>query len=364
MRKTHVMLGALLWLLLPLGAQAQGILRGRVTDAETGDPLPGANILLVELQRGAATDIDGAYEIVDIPPGSYTLRASFVGYRTLERSVEVQAGVQELNLQLQPDYTGLEEVVVTGIASRTSKARAEVAVSRVNTDELLQQNAYQDVSQLLNGKISGVAVQPASGNVGGGLRFVVRADAALNGDGQPVIYVDGVRIDNAVIAGFGAGGQEYSMLANLNPEDIESIEVLKGPAGAALYGTSGANGVVLIRTKRGRAGDFRVQYKGVVGANQQATKYTLDTSPTPDVANSFFRDGAIRQHTLSVMGGTGNVRYYTSYDRRKEEGHILNNALDRQTFQANFEAVPNQKVTVRANASYTYNEIDRPHERQ
>ncbi|WP_161552734.1 TonB-dependent receptor domain-containing protein [Rhodothermus marinus] len=354
-----VVLGALL-LLVPLWAQAQGILRGRVTDAETGEPLPGANIVLVELQRGAASDIDGNYEIGDIPPGRYTLRASFVGYRTLEQAVEIRAGVQELNLTLQPDYTGLEEVVVTGIASRTSKARAEVAVSRVNTDELLQQNAYQDVSQLLNGKIAGVAVQPASGNVGGGLRFVVRADAALNGDGQPVIYVDGVRIDNDVIEGFGAGGQEYSMLANLNPEDIESIEVLKGPAGAALYGTSGANGVVLIRTKRGRAGDFRVQYKGVVGANQQATKYTLDTSPTPDVANSFFRDGAIRQHTLSVMGGTGNVRYYTSYDRRKEEGHILNNALDRQTFQANFEAVPNQKVTVRANASYTYNEIDRP----
>lgn len=357
--KLKLVLGALLCL-VPLWAQAQGILRGRVTDAETGDPLPGANILLVELQRGVASNIEGYYEISDVPPGSYTLRVSFVGYRTLQQSVAVQAGAQELNLALQPDYTGLEEIVVTGIASRTSKARAEVAVSRVNTNELLQQNAYQDVSQLLNGKIAGVSVQPASGNVGGSLRFVVRADAALNGDGQPVIYVDGVRIDNATIVGYGAGGQEYSMLANLNPEDIESIEVLKGPAGAALYGTSGANGVVLIRTKRGRTGDFRVQYKGVVGANQQATAYTLDTSPTPDVANSFFRDGAIRQHTLSVTGGTANMRYYTAYDLRKEEGHILNNAMDRQTFQANFEVIPNQKVTIQANASYTYNEIDRP----
>ncbi len=357
--KLPSVLGALL-LLVPLWAQAQGVLRGRVTDAETGEPLPGANIVLVELQRGAASDIDGNYEIVDIPVGTYTLRASFVGYRTLEQSVEIRSGVQELNLTLQPDYTGLEEVVVTGIASRTSKARAEVAVSRINTEELLQQNAYQDITAMINGKIAGVTAKQATGNVGGGLRFIVRADAALNGNGQPVIYVDGVRIDNAEVAGFFTGGQEFSMLANLNPEDIESIEVLKGPAGAALYGTSGANGVILIRTKRGRTGDFRVQYKRVIGANQQLKKYTLDTSPTPDVANGFFRDGVISQHTISISGGTANVRYYTSYDRRKEEGHIRNNAMDRQTFQANFDAFPNDKITVRASAGYTYNEMDLP----
>ncbi|MEM1128025.1 MAG: TonB-dependent receptor [Bacteroidota bacterium] len=358
----------LCWLLLvgPSIAWAQQTtVEGTIFDAETEEGLPGANVLIVEENLGTATDINGRFEIDNVPNGEYTLRVTFVGYRALEETITVRAGMADLEFTLEPDFTGLEEVVVTGAASATSKARAEVSVSRVNAEELLENNSYQDVSQLLTGKVAGVTVQPASGNVGGGIRFVMRSSTGLNGNGQPLIIVDGVRIDNAQVAGFGAGGQGVSMLNNLNPEDIESVDILKGPAGAALYGTSGSNGVVLISTKRGSlAGGadrpFTVTYKGTVGANQQADEYTRSNAGVPETANAFFRDGQIIGHNLAVQGGSDLVRYFASYDLRDEEGHINNNQQDRQSFRANFEAFPIEGVTLRANTGYTLNELDRP----
>ena len=355
-----------LTLLLPGLANAQtGMLRGVVTDASSAEVLPGANLLLVELGTGAATDIDGNYVISDVPAGTYTLRVTFVGYKQFQEPVTINSGENVYNVDLDPDFTGLEEVVVTGIASATSRARAEVSVSQVDATKYLEKQSYQDVSQLLGGKISGVTVQPASGNVGGGIRFVMRSSTGLNGDGQPVIYIDGVRVDNAEVAGFGVGGQGVSMLASINPDDIESIDILKGPAGAALYGTSGSNGVVLIKTKRGKlAGGgiapFSVNYQGVIGSNQQAEEYTRENASLPDVANSFFRNGLISEHGINISGGSQTVRYYAGYDKRFEEGHINNNELDRQNFRANFEAFPSSKVSVRANTAYTLSDIFRP----
>ena len=355
----------LVLLLIPALAFGQnGSLSGSVTDGESEDVLPGANVLLVDTGLGAATSLDGEYSINDIPVGTYVLRVTFVGYKTLEQTIDIVAGANTMDIALEPDFTGLEEVVVTGIASATSKSRAEVAVGSVDTDRLLEQNAYQDVSQLLSAKVPGVSVMPSSGNVGGGIRFQMRSSTGLNGDGQPVIYVDGVRIDDSEFGGFGVGGQDVSMLSTLNPEDIESVEVLKGPAGAALYGTSGSNGVVLITTRRGKlaGGDrpFTVNYKGVMGANSQYQDYDKFTAGTPDEANAFFRDGDIMQHSLSISGGSQAVRYFASYDNRSEEGHIRNNKQDRQSFRANFEAFPIDKLTVRANAGYTLNDVNRP----
>ena len=363
MKKRSLVL--LVWLLFPALALAQdGTLSGTITDSESDNALPGANIIIEDTNLGAASGLDGSYGIANIPTGTYTVRVTFIGYKQIEQSVTINSGANTLNVALEPDFTGLEEVVVTGIASATSKARAEVAVSSVQTDRLLEQNAYQDVSQLLNGKVPGVSVQPSSGNVGGGIRFNMRSSVGLNGDGQPVIYIDGVRVDDAEVGGFGTGGQQISMLSTLSPEDIASIEVLKGPAGAALYGTSGSNGVVLITTKRGSLSStdrpFTINYKGVLGTNSQFEEYDKLTAGTPDEANAFFRDGQIEQHSVSVSGGSARVRYFASYDNRFEEGHINNNQQDRQSFRANFEAFPIENLTVRANTNYAINNVNRP----
>ena len=310
---------AVVWLLLaPDLAFAQtGSLSGTITDGETGEPLPDANILVLELSSGAATDIDGNYSIMDIPVGTYTLRVSYLGYKTTEESIAIQAGTNTRNVALETDFQGLEGVVVTGIASATSKARAEVAVSRIDAPQALEQNAYSDLAQLINGKVSGVSVQPSSGNIGGGIRFVMRSSTGLNGLGQPIVYVDGIRVDAAEVTGISVGGQGTSMLAMLNPEDIEAIYILKGPAGAALYGTRGSNGVILIKTKRGSlAGGgmvpFNVTYQGLHGVNEQARKYNVFNAGAPDEANAFFRTGTILQHTVSASGGSDIVRFFTS----------------------------------------------------
>ncbi len=354
---------AIALLLIPPVASAQdgGAVTGRVTDRQTEEPLPGTNVLIEALERGVATGPDGRYTIPDVPPGEHTLSVSYVGFRDYEATVVVSAGeTVEQDIALRPDLTGMEEIVVTGIASETSKARAEVAVSSVDADELTDKNAYSGLADLVSGKIAGVNLQATSGSVGSGFRFDVRSGGGLGGNGQPVIYIDGVRADNQDIGGFYAGGQGVSTLSNLNPEDIASIEVLKGPAGAALYGTSGANGVVLITTKSGSRGGepFSVRYKSILGTNRQP-EYDLDTSPTPELANSFFEPGTINQQSLSVSGAADVVSYYGSFDYRHETGTLRYNTQDRFNFRGNFEAYPLKGLTFKLTSGYSTNDVAR-----
>lgn len=360
-------LTSILWI-TPLANGQAAFLRGSVTDA-AGVPLIGANVSIDELVLGSATDTEGDYNFIvpdeHVTGQSVTLRAQFIGYRTSTRIITLRAGDQVQDFVLALDPLKLEEVVVTGIASERSRATAEVAVARINTADYLQRNAYQDLSQLLAGKAAGVSIQPATGNIGGGIRFIMRSSTGLNGNGQPVIYVDGVRIDQDEVIGIGVGGQGVSMLAMLNPEEIESIDILKGPAGAASYGTRGSNGVVLITTKRGHLAPdgsvpLRVTYKGVLGLNQQADAYTLDTAAIPDTVNSFFDDGPIRQHSLSVSGGSSSIRYYTSFDSRNEDAHIVGSYQDRKSFRANIEAFPTSRLQLRINTNYIVNDVGRP----
>ncbi|MDT0632836.1 TonB-dependent receptor [Rubrivirga sp. S365] len=347
------------------GALAQtGTVTGTVVDAETGEALPTAAVQVVgQPGLGGATNINGIYEF-DLPAGTYTIRATFVGYEAGEALVTV--GVEEEVTQdfaLSTDLADLEEVIVTGALSERSVGQSEVAVSRLDAEALTAQNEYQDVSQLLNGKISGVSVQPSSGNVGGGIRFNVRAGGGLNGQGQPLIFIDGVRIDNSQIVGFGAGGQGTSALADLNPEDIGSVDVLKGPAAAALYGTDASNGVVLITTKNGASATdaFNISIRQTVGQNSQQTEYTaINAFRTFGDANANFRDGTILETGVSISGGTQAVRYYGQFDRRDEEGILPNNDFDRNSLRANFDVTPSQKLQVGVNFGYTQSATSRP----
>lgn len=352
-------------LLAPSLAFAQsGSVEGTVYDGEAGEALPGATVLLEEPNIGAATDANGNYTLDNVPEGTHTLQVSFVGFLTHEEEIEVAANQSlTVDVELEPDVAGLEEVVVEGLGIRQTRERAQVSVSRVDAEDLTEQASFQGVSQLVQGNIAGVNVQEASGNVGGGMRFNVRAGGGLGGDGQPVIYVDGTRIDNAEVEGFGAGGQGISALADLNPNDIASIDVIRGAAGAAIYGTDGANGVVLITTRSGDAGadpTFNVNYRGTFGANDQPRLYDENLYEQADLANSWFRTGALQGHYLGVSGGQSDFNYYASVDNRFEEGHLPNNEGNRTNVRANFEAFPNDDVTVRANAGFTVNKLQRP----
>lgn len=351
-------------------ATQTGTVEGTVIDAETGETLPGANVLVVGTDIGAATNVDGEFRLPNVPAGEQILRASFVGYFEFETEVEVTADtVTEVIIELEEDLADLDEVVVTGLGLQRDRGQAQVSVGRVDAGDLSERASFQDVSQLIGGNVAGVNVQAASGNVGGGIRFNVRGGGGLGGDGQPAIYIDGVRIDNAEIAGFGGGGQGISTLADLNPNDIESIDIVRGPAGAAIYGTEGANGVVLITTKSGSFSaepTFDLQYRGSFGFNEQGDQ-TFDPDVFDDgeinrgdLANDLFRRGGIQQHQVSLSGGTESVRYYASIDNRQEDGALPRNSGDRTNLRANFEAFPIDELSVRASAGYTANVLNRP----
>lgn len=365
MKKLLFPLFVLMFIAVTTVASAQtGSLTGTVTDRTTGETLVGATVFIADLERGAPTNISGEYTLDNIPLGTYNVRISFIGYRTLNETVTINEGDNVLNVQLRTDLTGLDEVVVTSIASRTSRAVSEVAVARVNADDFTDVQSYQDLSQLVSGKVAGVNVQPAGGTVGAGIRFNVRSGGGIGGSGQPVIYVDGVRIDNSQLTSVGRGGQGTATLADINMDEVESIDFLKGPAAAALYGTSGSNGVVLITTKRGRAGagagSLNVRVRSTQGWSDFIRESQLEQFGSTEAIQEIFRTARLDHRTVSVAGGSEFIRFYTSVDQRLEEGIMNRNFMDRQNFRANFDAFPREDVTISVSAGYAWNSIQLP----
>jgi TonB-dependent SusC/RagA subfamily outer membrane receptor len=370
MNKRILILGVLCTVLFSALAVAQtGTVRGRVTDKKTGDALQGARVTLTSQADprdiiGRVTGKDGSYEIPNVKVGRYEAQITYVGYKTGKSNISVDGGqTVTFNGDLIQDVRGLDEVVVTGVASRTSKAVAEVAVGRVNAAELTDKMAYASSTQLLNGKVSGVTITQASGNVGGGIRFNVRSGAGLQG-GDPTIFVDGVRVASGNFTGFGVGGQQVSALADLNPNDIEDIQILKGAAAAALYGTSGQNGVVLIKTKRGRnlqgTNDLVITAQAIGGWNENARPFTADQYLSYDTANSVTRRGALRQFNVNMQGNSGIFTYFIGYENRAEQGYYIQNEQTRQSIRANLEAVTSKDLRLSANANFVDNINFRP----
>jgi TonB-dependent SusC/RagA subfamily outer membrane receptor len=338
---------------------------GSVMDANTAEPLEYANVIVKGEMAGAATDVNGEFSFKYSLTDEMTLVVSYMGYETQELTINPGDNTEDLLFEMKPDVFQGETVVVTGVASKRSRSRSEVAVARVNADELTEVQSYTDVSTLLGGKVAGVQVKKVSGNVGGGIRFDMRANPGLNGEGQPLVVVDGVQINSSAVEGWDVGGQDQSMLADLNPDDIQNIEVLKGPAATASYGTNGSNGVVIITTKRGQGAGggvkpFSVNYKTVFGFNTQSYRYDEDDFASYQDCNNVFRDGAIQQHVLSVSGGSGNMRYYVGLDQRDEQGLLQNNDFTRTAVRTNVDIFPNEKVTVKASASFASSETSRP----
>lgn len=352
-------------------AQETFRVRGKVTDP-AGEPLIGANVFIKALNIGGATDVDGKYSI-EVPRNLATgqqveLTASFIGYKSLSVMIRLTGNSIEQDFTLTEDVFESETIVVTGIASKTSKSVSEIAVSRVPAAELTAVQSYQGINQLLSGKVAGVQLKPTSGNVGGGFSFFVRGGGGLNGTEQPLIYIDGIRVDDSQILGYGRGGQGYSVLANLNVQDIENIEVLKGPAAAAMYGTNASNGVVLITTKGGKfvpgvGKAISIDYRFNYGVNSQSFKYKaedFESVADNDRANGIYRDGLIHDHYLTASGGTGMLKYFTSFQSRDEQGILDPSKGSRQTVRANISAYPSDNVSLTVKSGFTSNVLQAP----
>ncbi|WP_118829180.1 SusC/RagA family TonB-linked outer membrane protein [Salinibacter ruber] len=280
-----VVFGLALLLLPGLAWAQQGTVTGTVTEAETGNPLPGATVQIVDEGSGAASDAEGQYRIAGVPAGEQTLRVSFVGYQEQERTVNVpEGGTVRVNFQLQSGTAQLEAVTVSAYrpeADRTVEGGAAASIS----SEDVESAQVQSAEGAIQGKASGVRVLSTSGQPGAGFSVNVRGAVSVNAGTDPLYIVDGVQVNKEDNLAFAQGNP----LSSLNSNDIESIRVLKDAASAAIYGAQAANGVVLIETKSGRAGDTRINVSSQVGFRDAITPF--DPMTTEQFFN--FQDEAL-----------------------------------------------------------------------
>ena len=261
------------------GLLAQQEVSGKVTD-ENNDPIVGANILIKGTINGTITDMDGAFKLS--APEDATLLISFVGYATQEIAI---AETTNFDFQLLPDDNALEEVVITALGIERDKKALGYAVQDVKSDEL---NATGDVNiaSALQGKVAGVIINQSGSGTGGSSRIEIRGASSLSDNNKPLIVVDGVPFNSSSTfvdletrrsdeqADVWGGIETSGGLDDINPEDIESISILKGPNAAALYGSRAGNGVIMITTKKGSSKGLNINYSGNVTLSQLA--YTLD----------------------------------------------------------------------------------------
>jgi TonB-linked SusC/RagA family outer membrane protein len=286
-------------LLLPLGtawAQERTV-TGRVTSAEDGSSLPGVNVVIKGTSVGTATDSEGRYSL-SVPSSSSVLVFSFIGLRSQEVVVGDRSS---LDISLALDATQLSEVVVTGygVQARTEVTGAITSVSSKDFENLPLRN----IDQALQGRAAGVNVVQSSGTPGAGISVNIRGTGSLTSSSQPLFVIDGVPINTGSYTAIGAGGQLTNALSDLNPNDIESFEVLKDAAAAAIYGSRAANGVVIITTKSGKAGRTKVDFNYYTGVE------TRQNDPVKKIngeeATILMREMvANRYPTLSAFGVT------------------------------------------------------------
>jgi len=390
--------GALLLLLMvSIGfvpaASAQFDVEGRVTDASTGDPIPGANVLVVGTNIGVATDPQGEFSI-EVPGEEGTLRVSFVGFQTLERDVTPESG--RIQIALQPDVAGLEEVVVTGLATSVKRRNLANAVTKIDAEEIAGRVDPTTVDNALQGKIPGVNITSQSGAPGGSNNVQLRGISTLGaGSSQPLYIIDGVYVNNSQIttgrstlddAGGPSQDNVSNRLADLSPEDIQSVEVLKGPSAAAIYGQRANAGVVIIQTKRGQAGRTKVSFSQDVGAvsalnllgtaSWSEDKIALFEEPgtqsfqdeiarfregnRTDYEEEVYGNTGLTTNTqLSVSGGNEQTQFFVSGNLKDEEGIIENTGFVRRSLRANLDHRVHERVRLTSQSNYVYTDNDR-----
>lgn len=323
LRVTAVLLIVLL--LLPASIQAQGVIEGTVYDDDK-TPLPGVNVTISEHDLGAATTADGRYRISDVPTGSVTIEARFVGYQTRTKQVSVTDGAPVVvNFTLSQTEMNLDEVVVTGAGGPVEKRKLGNTIGTISAEDT-ETAPVSSFSDVLQGREPGLLGLPSSGSTGEGSRIRIRGSASLSQSNEPLVFVDGVRVDQE--GGFGgfvsAGGAgSPSRLDDINPNAIERVEVLKGAAAATLYGTEASNGVIQVFTKQGES---REEPRITLSMRQTASAYprrvpdNTGFARTPARADTMSRyyDGTVqpyelvRQNYTHDMFGTGYGQEYSA----------------------------------------------------
>jgi len=362
---------------------------GNVTSAISGEPLIGVNVVIKGTTSGTVTNIDGTYSLN--VPGNSTLVFSSVGF--LIQEVAVTSSTGTLNVSLQEDVADLEEIVVTGLATSIKRSNLANNISTINAESLTGTTTGSTLDGALYGKLTGVNITASGGAPGGQTAMRLRGISSLSGNNQPLFIVDGVYISNiqlsngsSVASGANAGREEggSNRVSDINPDDIESIEVLKGASAAAIYGTRANAGVVIITTKRGAHGKTKVSFNQDFGVNT-IQNYAGRRVFTPETVESQFdatereifeaaqaagevfnyeeelygEKGLIVDSRLSVSGGKDKTKFYFNVSRRDEEGIMKNTGYDRTSFRMNLDHEITDDLKIGFSGNYINSSADR-----
>lgn len=401
-RTSRQSLGALLVVgLIPLGARAQepapqtGTIAGRVIEAGTQRPLSDVQIRVVGTQRGAITNERGDFRVTGITPGQVTLRAQRIGFSPGTQTVTVGTGDPvQANFTLSPTAIQIDEVVVTATGESQRKRESGNTVATV-TPTAEQLATTTNIAEVLQASAPGVYVNSPGGTQGSANRIRIRGASSLSLSNEPLLIVDGVRASNEIngTGSIGVGGQTSSRLNDINPDDIEAIEVIKGPAASALYGTAGANGVIQVRTKRGRSGkarwtvtaeggqqrdvqDYPANYTqiGTTTAGARTVGCTLDAqsrkvcTPNPDslvshnpleVASPFVT-GTTGSIGASVSGGGDVAAYFVSADIDDDNGVFDPNKFRRWSTRLNVTGQFRENISAQLSTAYVGSRLEFP----
>jgi TonB-linked SusC/RagA family outer membrane protein len=390
--RVHRLVALALALAAPIAAaaaQGTGTIRGRVTDAATARAIPDAQVTITGTQLSAATTANGDFAINNVPAGAREVVVRRLGYTRQAKPATVTTGAEtRLDFTLSVTASTLEAIVVTGTAGAAEKRTLGNAVAQIDVSDLPTKSNVTNITDVLQARAPGVQIQAGSGTVGTASDIRIRGAGSFTVS-QPIIYIDGVRMSSAGLGNFdpsgqglagNSGGQGANALDLLNPSDIESIEIVRGPAAATLYGADAANGVIQVITKKGARGQQNVQWSGRIdygkndlGSVELPKNYTtcdaakqaalqangsplwpgcqgvpvntilVEDAPLTTDPNAL-RDGAVRRYNLSARGGGDRFNYFVSGDHSYEEGVLYNNFDLRNSLRTNFSYSPDQRT--------------------
>lgn len=371
----HRLLPALCCLLVGFALQAQNLnftVSGTIVD-ETKTPLIGVTVLIPTLGTGSITDVDGTYTIeASGPAATYELQYSYVGYATVTERVEVTRSGQTFNMDvsLGSDVLGLDEVIVTGASVATTRRQLGNSVATLSSKDISEGGAVA-VDQALSGKIAGAVVSQNSGDPAGGISIRLRGASTISGSSDPLYIVDGIIVNNNSNELIDIGGTSQNRLVDINPADIDRIEVIKGAAAAAIYGARASNGVVQIFTKRGSTGAPKFNFSTNFRVNQLRKEIDYNTAPLAwvdpfDRANlatepaerfnlqdEIFGTGLGTENNISVSGGTNKTKYFVSGSYLLNEGIVKNTDFERISTRLNLDQIINDWISFDFGLNYT-----------
>lgn len=366
-------------------AQSPAKVQGKVISAETNETIVGANVVIQGTTIGTTTDVDGKFSL-EIKQGQVIV-ASFIGFESKEITYN---GESNLMIRLELGDQTLDELVVVGYGTmkKSDLSGASVSVS----SDAIEGSVIANLDQALQGRAAGVTSVMTSGAPGSSVSIRVRGQSTINAGAEPLYVIDGVIVQGGGSSGasFGLGDKlgngsvsSISPLSTLNPSDIESMEILKDASATAIYGAQGANGVVLITTKRGKSGEAKFSYQGKVGVQQQNRRLemmnlrefaeysnsvaqesnSIDNRPEfldPSLLgagtnwqDAIFQTAMLSQHQLSASGGNDAARYYVSGGYMNQDGTIIGSTFDRYSFRANLDANLKSWFKLGVNAMYS-----------